>query len=87
MPIEKSAPAATADRRFRRPAATPDVAKQPANLVTKARAAPEANPRDERMAATQKIARKEKGFPWLWIAVAAAAAFAGYRLWHRSKKK
>jgi hypothetical protein len=43
---------------------------------------PDVHARDERMATTQKVKRKEKGIPWLWIIVLIAAAFAGYRLWY-----
>jgi hypothetical protein len=39
----------------------------------------EGHPRDSRLATTQKVKRQEKGIPWLWILVLAAAAFAGYR--------
>jgi hypothetical protein len=38
---------------------------------------------DSRLADTQKVKRKEKGIPWLWILVAIAAAFAAYRLFTR----
>ncbi|MBX3265062.1 MAG: hypothetical protein KF782_35650, partial [Labilithrix sp.] len=59
-------------------------AKEPAAKAKTAEPASKAIepiPRDSRQATTQKVNRKEKGIPWLWILVLAAAAFAGYRLW------
>ncbi|MBX3199564.1 MAG: hypothetical protein KF850_36470 [Labilithrix sp.] len=74
-------PAAKAEKAAQEPAskaAAPVAkakAKEPASNVV------EPSSRDARLATTQKVPRKEKGIPWLWILVLAAAAFAGYRLW------
>ena len=84
MPIKESA--ATSEPAIPKAPATPsDMPKAAQPLVTKAQREATGNPRDPRLATTAKI-KKEKGFPWLWIAVAIAAAFAGYRLWHSRKK-
>ena len=86
MPIKESAPAAS-EPAIPKAAPTPaDMPKAATPLVTKAqRESVAGNPRDPRMAQTAKI-KKEKGIPWLWIAIAVAALFAGYRFWHARKK-
>ncbi|MBX3216671.1 MAG: hypothetical protein KF850_31845, partial [Labilithrix sp.] len=75
---KEPAPAEKAEKEPAPKAAAPAAkakAKEPASNVV------EPSPRDSRLATTQKVPRKEKGIPWLWILVLAAAAFAGYRLW------
>jgi hypothetical protein len=75
VPIKESTPAAETAT-IPKAAATPSTSPKTAQPLAKA----EPNVRDPKLATTAKIPKKEKGFPWLWIAVALAAAFAGYRL-------
>ncbi|MBX3220233.1 MAG: hypothetical protein KF795_06910 [Labilithrix sp.] len=93
-PAKEAAPAAkepaAKEAAAKEPAAKEAAAKEPAAKeasskggAAKAKTAEsnvvEPSPRDSRLATTQKVVRKEKGIPWLWILVLAAAAFAGYR--------
>ena len=79
IPIKESAPASSEP-------AIPKAAPTPSDLPKASQPlAAKPNPRDARLATTAKI-KKEKGFPWLWIAVALAAIFAGYRFWYARSK-
>jgi hypothetical protein len=71
-----------------KPKAAEPVAKkeQPAakkeQAVAEKEPSPSAIDRDARASTMEKAKPKEKGIPWLWLLVLAAAVFAGYRLWY-----
>jgi hypothetical protein len=62
------------------PKAAPAPSPAPAKVAAKHESSPPPSVHSHDLETTRKLKRNEKGFPWLWVLVLLAAAFAAYRL-------